>query len=462
MTNHTDNFRAGMAAPQTSWWRDTTAVTALAVPLIFTNLSQMALQISDMLVIGRLGKEAIAGGGLAAQLRFILQVSCMGLLIAASPLIAHYRGARRHDVRNVRAVIQQGLWLGFLVGVPASVLVWFTGPVMLLFHQQPDIAAKAAIYGQGLAWGTMPFVWFLLLRNCAVAMEQPKMAAVVAVVGVLVNVVLNHAFTFGPIHAGLTGVGVATSVANWVMFAMLFGFMVTDKKLRRYKLLGNIWNIQWSRIAEISRLGWPIAATLSMEIGMLSATTFVIGTFSTEQLAAHGITMQFLFIAFMAPVGLAQASTVLVGMAAGRGDALGVRRAGAAIIRLTIVSCFCAGLVGFFFPLHIASLFLDLSLPENAAVVPYVKTYFRICAVMLVLDGLHVVSGGLLRGLKDTRFAMFIGAFCYWVVGGLCVYIFAFVLDWQGAGVWASLCVSVTLAATLLLTRFMRLRQLRT
>ena len=449
-----------MAAPETSWWRDTTAVTALAVPLIFTNLSQMALQISDMLVIGQLGKEALAGGNLANQLRFILQVSCMGLVIAVSPLIAHYRGARRHDVRNVRSVIQQGLWLGFLVGIPATLLMWFTGALMLLFRQQPDVAEHAAVYGQGMAWGMLPFIWFLVLRNCALSMERPKMAALVAVVGVLINLVLNYAFTFGPIQGGVGGIGVATSIASWVMFAMLFGFMLTDRQLRRYRLLGNLFTVQWTRIAEITRLGWPIAATLSMEIGMLSATAFVIGTFGTEQLAAHSITMQFLFIAFMAPVGLGQASTVLVGMAAGRGDALGVRRASAATIRLAIVSCFCAGLVGFFFPLHIGSVFLDFSKPENAEVAPYVTTFFRICAVMLVLDGLHIVSGGMLRGLKDTRFAMFIGAFCYWGVGGLCVYVFAFVLDWQGAGVWAALCVSVALAATLLLTRFLRLRHL--
>src|SRR5690606_16615142 len=101
-----------------------------------------------------------------------------------------------------------------------------------------------------------------------------------------------------------------------------------DRRFRRYYILGRFWRADWPRLHEIFRIGLPIGVTLIMEVGLFAASGYLIGMISTAQLAAHQIALQCASVSFMVPLGLAQAATVRVGLAAGRGDPPGVLRAG--------------------------------------------------------------------------------------------------------------------------------------
>ena len=175
-------------------------------------------------------------------------------------------------------------------------------------------------------WGFVPGLWFVVLRNFIAALERPRAAMVIMLIGVSFNAIAGYGLIFGRLGMpalGLLGAGIAAALTNWFVFAGLLGYVLIDRQFRRFHILGRLWRPDWARLREMFRIGLPIGVTLVMEVGLFAAAGFVIGLIGTAQLAAHQIALQCASVTFMVPLGLAQAATVRVGLAAGAGDAAG-------------------------------------------------------------------------------------------------------------------------------------------
>ncbi len=101
-----------------AWSRDIRATATLAWPLILTNVAQVALATTDVIMMGWLGPDALAAGALAVNLNFAFLIFAIGLVTATSPLVAIELGRRRHSVRDVRRTVRQGFWAAVTIAVP--------------------------------------------------------------------------------------------------------------------------------------------------------------------------------------------------------------------------------------------------------------------------------------------------------------------------------------------------------
>ena len=101
---------AGVRAPGNPLREEMRAMLQLSWPMILTNLGQTAMTATDVLMMGRLGPDALAAGSLGANLYFMPMIFGLGLMTAASPMIAIELGRKRHSVRDVRRTVRQGLW----------------------------------------------------------------------------------------------------------------------------------------------------------------------------------------------------------------------------------------------------------------------------------------------------------------------------------------------------------------
>jgi MATE family multidrug resistance protein len=79
-----------------------------------------------------------------------------------------------------------------------------------------------------------------------------------------------------------------------------------------------------------------------------------------------------------------------------------------------------------------------------------------IAAVFQLFDGTQVTASGALRGLKDTRVPMLIGAVAYWGVGMVVAVGLGFGLGLGATGIWWGLTLGLAAAAVLLTLRFRR------
>src|SRR5438046_859010 len=153
-------------AERTRAWRgELRSTLSLAWPLILANVTQQAIQATDVLLMGRLGATQLAAATLALNLTFTLNVLLLGLLIASSPMMATALGQRFNAVRDVRRTFRAGLWLlAFLLPVYWLIL-WHIADLMRAFGQSEELATEGQTFLRAYMWATAPWLVFQLLRN---------------------------------------------------------------------------------------------------------------------------------------------------------------------------------------------------------------------------------------------------------------------------------------------------------
>ncbi|MDB5624846.1 MAG: efflux family protein, partial [Tardiphaga sp.] len=316
---------------RSAWIAELRATLTLGWPLVLTNLAQIALTTTDVIVLGRLGAHELAAATLGVNLYLAFLIFAIGLVTATSPMMAQAIGRKLHVVRDVRRTFRQGLWSAVIISVPTWIVLWHTEAIMLLFAQEPALAVDAQRFMRALMWGFLPALGYIALRSFVAAVERPIWAVVVTMTAIAFNIVANYVLVFGHFGAprmGLVGSGVATALSNTFTFVGLALVVIFNRRFRRYYLYGRWWRPDWPRLVMLWKLGVPIGATLAFEITVFNAAVFIMGLFGAASIAAHSIAIQIASVSFMVPLGLGQAATVRVGRAYGAADRDGIARAG--------------------------------------------------------------------------------------------------------------------------------------
>jgi MATE family multidrug resistance protein len=441
------------------WRAEAGATAALAGPLVLTNVAQSAINATDVILLGWVGATQLAASSVGINLYLIFLIFGMGLVMAASPIMARQLGRQRHSVREVRRTVRQAMWAATTLTIPVWIILWNAEPILRLLGQNPALSAQAAVFVRPLMFGFLPALLYLVLRAFVAALEQPVWALTISVMGVIANALINYVLIFGagPIPSlGLFGAGLGSAITQTLMFVGMAAVVMLHPRFRRYHLFGRFWRPDWQRYAEVWRLGLPIALTLSLEVTLFIAAMFLMGLIGTNSIAAHTIAIQIASLTFMVPLGLSQAVTVRVGLAYGRGDVVGITRAGwTAFIMATSFMAAMALLI-FAIPETLVSLFLDMRLPENQPVLPLAVSFLYVAALFQVFDGAQSVGAGMLRGLQDTTVPMIFAGFGYWVIGmGTAVWL-GFGLGWEGYGIWIGLAAGLAIVSVMMLWRWRR------
>lgn len=444
-----------LAAP--TWRREYRETASLAGPLALTQLAQFSMSLTDTLMIGRLGKEALAAGGLATALYIIAFLFSLGIVVAVSPIAAQAHGARKP--RLVRRAVRQGLWVATLLGIAFAIALWQAKAILVLFGQDPVAALRSQEYVRAAVWGLVPALWIVVLRAFVAIMGRPSILLPVMIAGFFLNLVGDYVLMFG--HWGfprleLMGVGIATTVANVFKFTVLLLFAARARGLRRYAILGRLWRPDWPLFREIFQVGMPISGMIMMEHLLFATAVFMLGILGTSALAAHMIAINCAATSFMVPLGIGQAATIRVGIAVGRGDEPGARRAGWSALGLGAGFMIGPAVLFAAVPAGLIALFIDIGDAANERVVALATSYLLIAAAFQLFDGCQAIAVGSLRGLKDTRVPMLIGFVGYIVIGVSASYALGFHTALGGVGVWLGLLVALVLVAVLLTLRFHR------
>ena len=170
-----------------AWKENFVATLQLALPMVLTNLAQMAMIVTDVVFIGRLGPQALAASSLAVNIYHAFAFFAFGLVSAVAPMVAREKGMRRHEVREIRRIVRQGLWTAIAVSVPSIVLLWHGDRFLLAIGQEPALAAEAGDYLRALVWALPPFLGYIVLRFFISALERPQWAFIIAIVAILLN-----------------------------------------------------------------------------------------------------------------------------------------------------------------------------------------------------------------------------------------------------------------------------------
>jgi MATE family multidrug resistance protein len=440
-----------------AWVFELRSMLALAWPLILANVTQQAIQATDVLLMGRLGATQLAAATLALNLTWTVSIFLLGLITASSPMMASALGRRFNAVRDVRRTFRAGLWLVAIVMPPYWLLMWHVGGLMRLFGESQELARQGQTFLRAYMWLVAPWLVFQLLRNFVAALERPRIILWLSLAGIALNALISWSLMFGHFGLpalGLVGSGIGSTITWLILTGALIGVIASDRRFRRFHLFGKWWRFDRQRTLSMVRLGWPIGATMGLEIGVFALAAYFMGWLGAPAVAAHAVALQCAALTFMVPLGLGQAATVRVGLALGRGDRRGITRAGWTAWAMGVVFMGTMALVMWSIPRTLVTLFLD-DVPANAVVIGLAVSFLRVAAAFQLVDGAQVIGAGMLRGLHDTRWPLIFAFVGYWVVGlGIGSWL-AFGADWKGLGIWIGLASGLAVVAVLMLGRWL-------
>ena len=440
------------------WGTHFRATFSLGVPLIGAQLAQLGIHTTDVVILGRLGAAHLAAIVLSAQFFFTVFILGSGFANAVMPMVAQAYG--RGDAVSVRRAVRMGMWVALAYSALMIPLFYNVERILLYAGQKPEVAALAGSYLKIAQWGMAPGLLFMTLRGLVSAHGRAGIVLYVTIIILSVNAFFAYALVlghFGFPALGMEGAAIVSFCVNLLSFLLITAYIQSRPDMRRYELFVRFWKPDWGALREVVHLGLPIGLTMLAEVGLFTGASLLMGNIGTLQLAAHGIALQLASIAFMIPLGLAQAGTVRVGVAHGRGDRLGVVRAALAVLMIAAVIAVSGGILFALVPTTLASIFLDKAGADSAAVLAIAGPFVVIAGIFQLVDGLQAIAAGLLRGLKDTRIPMVLALISYWPIGFFCAWFFAFPAGFGGIGVWFGFLSGLAAAAVLLNWRFYRL-----
>ena len=378
--------------------RDLAALFALAGPVVISRLGMMTMGLSDAIVVGRYSAIELGWHAIAWAPTTVVLVVGTALLGGVQVMTARAIGEGRPE--ETGAVLRRGLVYGVWVGLIAAVTLFALGPFLLgLLRLPPDLVQGATPPLRVFALSMPLFVIGSALSAWLEGLGRPRVGAVLMWVANLVNLAALFVFvpgSFGLPAMGATGAALSTLIARAGLTLALIVYVLRMPEARLYGVFRKPPKTP-SAGAEQTQIGLGSGASGFFEMAAFAGMNVIAGWLGTLQVATWSIVVNVISVAFMVPLGIATAVSVLVGRAYGAGDAEGVRRISAIAYAVTSAFCLGVGLVVWLGAGPIASAY-TVDPGTLALAVPALV----LSAAIILPDALQVVVAQSLRARGDV------------------------------------------------------------
>ena len=429
------------------------AITIMGLPLVGGHLGQVAIGVTDTVMVGWYSVEGLAAVTLASTYFFVLLIFGSGFAWGVMPMVAAFDA--EGDEVGLRRATRMGLWLSLGFALLALPLFIWSGPIMGVMGQEPELAEMVRQYLMIAGWGIIPALLVMVLKSYLAALERPQVVFWITIFSAVVNALANYMFIFGNWGApelGVRGAAIASLTSHSASLLAVVIYVL--KAMPEHQIFVRLWRPDWEMLARVFRLGLPIGVTGLSEVGLFAASAVMMGWLGTIALAAHGIALQLASITFMIHLGISNVATIRAGNAFGRRDPAHLVRGAVTATTMSLLVA-AATIVGFvLWPEPLINAFMQRDEPARDQILAVGVGLLAMAALFQLVDGAQAVALGLLRGVQDTKVPMILAGISYWVVGIPASYLFGFMLGLNGIGVWLGLVVGLGVAALLLNARF--------
>ncbi len=432
-------------------WRDDGWPTLrLAAPVMVARAGVVFLFFVDSLMTGRGGARELAflGQGLAAQ--SVMMLISIGLLQGSMVLIAQAYGAGEKGQCGVA-------WKGALIVASALGLVFAAAcflvePALRATGLDPAIAEGSGRVSLQVAWGMPPMLLYIASSYFLEAIKRPMVGMTIMLVANVVNIFADGIVVlgwFGWVEPmGAVGAMMTTSAIRWLCLFAALGYIFTMEGAAAYGVHAPLAEAR-TKVWRILALGAPISVALGLETAAISSLAFMAGHLGAAAAAAHQLTFNFNGLMVMVAVGMSAATAVRVGHAVGSGEHERVARAGLTGIVLAFLIMTVFGALVALFPKAISDAYVS-----DPAVWAISQQTLTAIGLMVVVDGVMVVTMGALRGMGDVRWPAFMHGIAFWLVGVPIAYALAFPAGIGAVGLILGISLAMFVSLVLLGFRF--------
>lgn len=417
----------------------------LAVPVIFAQIGQVTVNLTDNMMVGHVGTTELAAASFAINVFHIGMLFGLGITMGLTPLVGQSFNLKKPDM--IAGWLKNGLLVHSIAAVALAIIMSSVVLFMDKMGQRPEVVRAAIPYYLIMVTSLIPMLMFFSLKQFFEGIGNTKIAMVITIIANLVNIGLNYVLIFGKLGfpaLGLNGSGVATLIARLIMPFLFILIVLKMPSFRIYLTNLRKTKFELAKMKRMISIGLSIGMQMVIEILAFSLGAIMLGWISKEGLAGHQVAIGMASMTYMISFGMAAVTTIRVSHAYGEHDRSDLKRTIFASLHLVIAFMSLMGILFVVLRNHLPLLFTsDPKVVSIAASLLVVGAFFQI------FDGMQVVLLGALRGMADVRIPMYIAFFSYIMVSLPLSYLFAFTLKFGYPGVWVGFIFGLSTAAIL-------------
>jgi MATE family multidrug resistance protein len=438
----------------------------LSWPMLVGQLATVGMGVADVAMTGHVSAEELAAVSLGTSVWSIVLVTVMGVMMAVNSVVSHEMGAGRFE--RISHTVRESLWMGVIVGIAGCLAA---NACALLFDHiglAPHVADRAKTFLHIISLGMPAFACYRALYGYTTSINQTKPIMIIAILGLLYNVLMNWLLVFGNLgfpQLGALGCAVSTASGVWLMLAAMVGWIKVSSAYRATYPFTHWEGPNWPEIGAMLRLGLPIGVTHFAEVSAFGIVSLLVARFGVIQVSAHQIALNFTSLVFMVPLSFGIGALTRVGQALGEGNAVRARFVAWTGTGMCIAFGVLSALFILLFRWQIVAMYTsDPGVQATGA------TLLLFAALFQLSDSTQVAAASAMRGYQVTRAPMIIQMIAFWGVALPVGWILGLAPAWfpwapaqpmAATGFWIGLVLGLTVAAVLLAWALHNLSRLR-
>lgn len=377
--------------------RHTSELVRLAAPIVVSRSGFLLLTLVDTVMTGHYGTAELAYLVIGMGVVMPLLITAIGMIMGTLVLTANAFGGERYH--ECGAVWRRSLLYALLLGSVPVVIGFYGEPMMLLMGQTPEVAHGGGKVFLILSLGLPGHLMFLSSAYFLEGIGRPKMGMFVMIWANVLNVILNWVLIdgtsfFGPM--GAEGAAWATSACRWFMAVSAAGIVWFLADHQRFNIRGKLTG-GFASWRELRRIGYAIGLSVGVEGTAFAALNIFAGWLGKLPLAAYGLTINLIALAFMIAIGVGSATAVRVGIAYGRGDFKDAALAGWTGLAISSCAMLVVSVITYFFAWELTGIYTD-----DPALIREAVVTVAFIAWVYIPDGGQALMANALRGRKDV------------------------------------------------------------
>lgn len=294
--------------------RESLRLFRAASPIALVALLNMALALTDAVMIGRYDPHGLASIVVVSDMQSIVFNFIAGFSAVVAPHAAAAIGA---GVRwQVCTIVKRILLMALIAAAAAALAIYHSPAVLHALGVRLRDDAIAVSYAHYMAGAFLFMILFALNRHVLAAVGLSRIAVMAAAAAAPLNALANKVFmegAFGWAGMGVPGAGLATLLVMALTGGLLTVYLFVSPSLHPFReQTPEAATVHWPEMARLARPGLLMGLGAVAETGVFLASTICVGLFAADALMAHTLAFRAMALSYLLLAGLGQAITIRV------------------------------------------------------------------------------------------------------------------------------------------------------
>lgn len=421
----------------------------ISLPMMMAFMSTHVMLFANRVMLSAYSLDAMNGVATAGMIAAIFQFGVASIASIAEVYVGQYNGQKQFN--QLGRPVWQMIWFALATQI-IFVLIAVYGSGVLIpqsLHEHGQVFFRVIMF-----FGALQPI-FTALSSFYVGQGKTILVTVAAVVGNIMNIILNKIFIFGSVSLEISAMGAkgsayATVIASVIQCLILFILFLSPSNRRSFGTAK--WGVDVGLVISCLKVGAPAAAGHMLEITAWSAIAHILSRLGTDYITIQNLCSTFFLLFSFFTEGLQKGVIAIASNLIGAHQIhriKGLLRNGMKIHFCTIAILI---LPFWIFPYLLAKPF---GISVDNVLFIYFKQAMQLLWVFFIFDGLVWLTAGVLVSAGDTKFIMVVNALTAWLFAVLPVMMVTTYFNLSPGRVWG---VVVGYSAVNFLMFFLRYR----